>query len=229
MYDIDTVAVISLPRLGFNDFWGGAFAALSKAGIDRIRRTTGAFWDQSITLAMQQALDMNPKYLLCLDFDTIFTGDDVKIMRQLMDDYMPDALAAMQPARYRRGPLFSLLEEDGVLVSEIPESDLAHDVLRVNTAHLGLTFLSADKLRRTPKPWFFGQPDSNGEWIADKIDPDTWFWQQWAKAGNDLYVANRVAVGHLEAHIRWLTPDLQVTLQHPQDFQNEGKPEKTWK
>jgi hypothetical protein len=61
------------------------------------------------------------------------------------------------------------------------------------------------------------------------MDPDTWFWQQWRAAGNDLYIANRVSVGHLEAHIRWLTPELQVTVQHPQDYHNSGKPENIWK
>lgn len=225
----DTVAVLTLPRLGWNDFWGGAVGALIPAGIDRITYTSGVFWHVGITNAIQQALEYQPEFLLMLDSDTIFTADDVVALRRLADDYQPDAIAGLQVHRRENRPLFSRRDEQNNIMPTVTSDDMAHDVLRVHTAHLGFTLISVKKLMRVAKPWFYAQPDSQGEWGPESIAPDTWFWNQWRAAGNDLYIASRIAVGHLEAHIRWPDEDLMVTAQHAQDYTETGKPRRVWK
>ncbi len=225
----DTVAVLTLPRLGWNDFWGGAVGALIPSGIDKITYTTGVYWHSGITTAIQQGLEYNPKYLLLLDSDTIFTSADVLKLRQLADDYLPDAVAGLQVHRRQNRPLFSRRDEHDEIIPTVRSEDLAHDVLRVHTAHLGFTMIRADKLLKVAKPWFYAQPDADGEWGPESIAPDTWFWNQWRAAGNDLYIANRIPVGHLEAHIRWPDEDLMVVAQHAQDYTEFGKPTRVWK
>ena len=225
----DTVAVLTLPRLGWNDFWGGAVGALLPAGIDRITYTTGVYWYSGITTAIKQGLEYDPDYLLMLDSDTIFTTDDVRRLRQLADDYLTDAVAGFQVHRRENRPLFSRRDEQNEIIPTVTSEDLAHDLLRVHTAHLGFTLIRTDKMRLVEKPWFLPVLDSEGEWGPESIAPDTWFWNQWRAAGNDLYIANRIPVGHLEAHIRWPDADLNVTAQHAQDYTERGKPVRVWK
>ena len=49
-------AVISMPRLGFNDFWACAYQELGALGIP-LRKMTGAYWDRDLALGIQGALD----------------------------------------------------------------------------------------------------------------------------------------------------------------------------
>jgi hypothetical protein len=100
---------------------------------------------------------------------------------------------------------------------------------QVPTAHFGLTLIRADKLRALPKPWFHSVPSPAGDWNDGHVDEDIEFWRKWGRAGNSLYLANRVAIGHAELMVRWPGEDLQVRFQSMTDFQTKGVPDEVWK
>ena len=64
-------AVMTTPRLGFNDMWNSAATVLPRFNIDLVN-VGGAFWDQSLTLGLQRALDEGCDYILALDYDGVF-------------------------------------------------------------------------------------------------------------------------------------------------------------
>jgi hypothetical protein len=217
-------AVISIPRLGFNDMWGCAITALGPIGIP-ITRVTGAYWDQCLTRGIMEALESGPEWILTLDYDTVFTAEDVRTLLILADrNKHADALAALQSHRSKPTVLLTI----GNGETKVPMEDLHGDIMRVDTAHFGLTLIRASSLSNLPKPWFKATPDINGDWGDGRVDSDIAFWHGWKKAGKSLYVANRVPVGHIEPMIRWPGCDLQAIMQHPNEFNTTGKPDGVW-
>jgi hypothetical protein len=55
--------------------------------------------------------------------------------------------------------------------------------------HFGCTVISTAALKRTPKPWFLGKPNDDGEWGEGRRDDDIYFWENFRKAGNRCYVS----------------------------------------
>ena len=221
-------AVMSTPRLGWNDMWGCALESLGRLGI-KLTKHTGAFWEQCITRAMDEALTADPEYILTLDYDTVFTAGDVQtlLLSAMRND--ADAVAALQVHRTKPTPLLTIGKDDGSNASHVPWETFAGELTRCRTAHFGLTLLRADKLRHLDRPWFHGQPNIGGEWGDERVDPDISFWRYWELAGNSLYVANRVPVGHLEVMVRWPGRDMHATWQHPSDYHATGKPGDVWR
>lgn len=220
-------AVMSTPRLGWNDFWGCALETLGRLGI-RLTKHTGAFWEQCITRGLIEAGRDNPAYLLTLDYDTIFSAQDVQtLLIEAMRHPEADAIAALQVHRSQPTPLMTVGGPEGNLAA-VPFSLLEPALTKARTAHFGLTLLRADKLAALPRPWFHGCPDTDGDWSEARLDPDISFWRAWEAAGNSLYVANRVPVGHLEVMIRWPGRDIQAIWQHPNDYHADGKPDQVW-
>jgi len=222
-------AVMSTPRLGWNDFWGKALETLSIMKIC-LTKHTGAFWEQCLTRALDEALARNPEYILTLDYDTIFDINDVQALLSVAArNPEADAIAALQVHRQQSTPLMTVKGADGENVSEISYEVLSTELAPAATAHFGLTLIKAQKLRELSRPWFHGSPESSGEWGDNRIDPDISFWKSWERAGNSLYIANRIPVGHLEVMIRWPDRNLTATYQHPNDYHQDGKPEDSWR
>jgi predicted SAM-dependent methyltransferase len=222
-------AVLSCPRLGWNDFWGCALESLSACGI-RLTKYTGAFWDQGITRAATEALKGGAEWLLTLDYDTVFTAADIRAL-QVAALHHPeaDAIAAIQSHRTHRTPLMTIGDADGKPMQQVPMEAFQGELVRCRTAHFGLTLIRASKLMDMPKPWFWGKPDDNGEWGEGRTDPDISFWRAWEAAGNSLYTACRVPVGHIEVMVRWPGRDMAAVYQHPSEFHSGGKPEDVWR
>ena len=75
-------------------------------------------------------------------------------------------------------------------------------------------------------------PSLDGQWHYgdDHVDEDINFWARWHEAGNNLFLANRVAVGHIEVMSRWPGKDLQAIYQPMGEFNKTGKaPDAVWK
>ncbi len=68
-----------------------------------------------------------------------------------------------------------------------------------------------------PKPWFWSTPGTNGDWEdnSGKIDDDIYFWRNWEKAGNSLYVDPNICIGHMEEMVAIHDQNLQVTHMYP--------------
>jgi hypothetical protein len=102
--DVRVEAVMSMPRLGFNDNWFGWAQALMPLGI-RPTKVTGAFWGQCLQRVFEQFVD-EAEYLLTIDYDTFFTKSDVEHLLALAMTFQCDAIHAQghdgQPARGRQ-------------------------------------------------------------------------------------------------------------------------------
>jgi len=224
-------AVVSMPRLGFNDFWACAYRELAAMGIP-LKKTTGAYWDRDLTIGIEQELrDEDPEWILTLDYDTIFTRHQLQCLMDLAVRYPhADAIAPLQTARHHAQPMFTARLPTGELVTELDRKSLRNgEVIKAETAHFGLTLLRAAKLKALPKPWFERAYDEQGGYGDAGCDPDINFWRRWKKAGNTLYVALRVPVGHGELMVRWPDQNLEASFQRPSEFFESGPPANVWR
>jgi hypothetical protein len=152
---------------------------------------------------MQQAVDNGVEVAVTCDGDSLFTSDDImRLIGTVESNEHIDALASMQIRRGNSTLLASIAGKSQVQIEGEP--------IKATTAHFGLTVLDLRKLAAVPKPWFFSQPDSEGDWSDARVDDDIWFWQQWAKAGNSVYLDPNTRIGHMEE---------MVVMVHPQTYE----------
>lgn len=225
-----TSCVLSVPRLGFMDN-SLCLVMLRGLGIEP-RKVTGAYWGQCLTRGIEQALrEDDPEWILTVDYDSLFTSQDVLSLLMLAqkESALIDALAPLQMSRGRPNAMFTIRGPSGSNEVEIHRDRFAAQMVPVATAHFGLTLLKASKLREMPRPWFHAIPDKDGGWDDGRTDDDVHFWRQWEKSGNTLYIAPRVPIGHGEFMISWPNMDLETTYASPTEFWQTGKPEDIWR
>ncbi len=221
-------AVMSVPRLGFMDNFFAAFQALMPLGI-RLRKTSGAFWGQCLTRAIEEVIaEESPEWLLTIDYDSVYQKRDVEDLLAFAIAHQADALAPVQASRSRSSPLFYIEGPDGKPLSGLTGAELERDLLEVTSAHFGLTLLRAEAFAAVPRPWFLGRPDVEGSWNDGRVDDDIHFWQQWRAAGRKVHIALRVPIGHAELMVRWPDEQFQPIHQHPSEFWKSGPPPEVW-
>jgi predicted SAM-dependent methyltransferase len=205
--EIKICAITSIPRIGWNDHWGCIVDALRPFGIP-LRRFTGAFWGQGMQGMLEDALADGLDWVITLDYDTMFTMHHLDRLMGIMGTRAEiDAIASMQLGRQRTTPLCSIRRDDGETKTELAIDGAP---FQVSTANFGLTILRLECLARVAKPWFLGTPDGTGGWRStEKVDDDIHFWRQWTAAGNTVYVAPDVRVGHLELMVGEFDENLQ--------------------
>jgi tRNA (mo5U34)-methyltransferase len=221
-------AVMSVPRLGFNDNREHVCNTLVQLRIG-LRHVYGAFWGQSLEQGLQTAIDEGSELLIVIDYDTLFTKDQLQELLSLMDAHPEiDAIAPVQLKRGGGGPLCTVRSITGQRVTQVPMEDLHKDTLQIATGHFGLTIIRTSALMKMKHPWFWAQPDKDGQWGRDRTDADIYFWRKFAEAGNKAYLANRVVIGHLELMATWPDKNMQPIYQIPGDFHDNGKPRNAW-
>lgn len=224
--------IMSVPRLGWNDFWGCALSGLAPLGIG-ITTITGAFWEQCLEKAVRQAMEEHgdTEYFLFLDYDTIFTtANAIDLINTVAQHPEADALAAVQAHRYKSSMLMTLPDEQGKTASSVPIETLHQDITPANTAHFGFTLVKRRVFEELPAPWFRSEPNEEGFWGEGKTDADIAFWFTLKECGYKLFLANRIPVGHLEMMVRWPDAQLRAVYQHPNDFKTTaGPPRFVWR
>lgn len=201
--DLKIKAVMSLPRVGWNDAWGCIQDALMPFRIP-VTRFSGAFWGQCMQRALSEAVEQGCDWVLTIDYDSMFTPVHVsRMLQHFGDNPHIDALAPLQMRRSAEYPLLTIKgssEGDRIDVNRF-------EPFEVNTAHFGMTLLRLEALKDLKKPWFYSTPDSNGDWELDgeKVDDDIYFWHRWKEAGKTIYVAPDVSIGHLEVMVSQFT------------------------
>ena len=222
---VKVTAIMSVPRLGFMTNMGCAMMALAPLGIPIVTHT-GAFWGQTLTKAMLQAMEAGSDYIITLDYDTVFAQENVRYMLRTMVEHPEfDALAGVQLKRHEGTVLFTVAGEDGVLLEQIHTSELTGEFVRVASANFGLTVLRASALRDLPHPWFLGVPGPGGRWDAGQLDEDMHFWKVWRESGRSLHLATRVRLGHIEEYVSWPAADWTTLAQSMRDYHESGMPE----
>jgi hypothetical protein len=230
MNEIGVSAAMSVPRLGFMDNMFCAQEALPALRI-KLRRYSGAYWGQCIERVFEESLKEDaPEAVLAIDYDSVYSKRDVGMLMQLMCCHPEaDAICAVQAGRGKELPLFTMRGEDGSNSGATPMSTFTPDLTKITTAHFGLTLIRANKLRDLPKPWFHDVPADDGTWGDGRTDADVAFWHKWEAAGNSLYLANRVPIGHLELQVMWPGADAKAIYQPVGDWRANGKPKDAWK
>ena len=210
--DLKVAAILSRPRFGLNDFWDSATAALRPFGIP-LRSFKGVFWGQCMQRAFNECVDQGIDWIVTLDYDSLITAKHIDTLFGWLGKRPDiDAIAALQ---CRRGQPFPLMTCGGNVKVELDGNPI-----KVTTSHFGLTVLRVESLKKCKKPWFFGQPDANGEWSDDRMDDDIWFWHQWRLAGNTIYVAPDCSIGHMEEMVAEFGPDMQARHVYPREWRD---------
>lgn len=187
--------------------------ALKQAGVP-LSVSGGVFYGQCMQRMLEDAISKGVDVAITVDFDSMFTCLDVqRLLSKLVNNDL-DALAAMQ---CRRGKGFPLLTITGSTSTEV-----ACDPFQVDTAHFGLTAIDLHKLKNVAKPWFFSQPDENGEWGDGKIDDDIWFWKQWREAGLKVHVDPETKIGHLEEMVVYFDDQMKPKHCYPYEWAENG-------
>ena len=221
-------AVMSIPRLGFQDNFFCAMGIFPRYGINLLK-CQGAFWGQCLTKAMLEAIDTGADWIITMDYDTVFTASHLEQLLSLAQRHPEaDAIAPIQAHRQDPTPLMTIKGPDGKPIGNIEADVFDPELTKVNTAHFGLTMIRVSSLLKMPKPWFLGVPNPDGNWGEAKLDEDIYFWKKWEECGFSLYLANRVAIGHMEIMLRWPGRDFCAFHQHPSDFNNNGAPDEVW-
>lgn len=231
--DVRVHAVMSTPRLGFMDNFACWMQSLVPLGIIP-SKVTGAFWGQCLQRVIEQHLD-ECEYILTIDYDTFFTKADVELLFALAMTFQCDALTGFQVKRDDGRPMITLLgtqdspPESGK--TTLPAEWFAHPVQQVDAIHFGCTVISAAALKRTKKPWFIDEPDSQGSWGEGRTDADMFFWKNFRQSGNKVFITPRVTLGHGEYKITWPGSGLSAPVyQNTHEFLNESKkPESAWR
>lgn len=222
-------AVMSVPRLGFQDNMMCATEALFGLRIPLIN-VQGAFWGQCLERGIQQMADAGVDVVLTVDYDTVFSKADVEGILRLL--YLHPEATAVVPLQRGRGDfkvLMSMKTLTGQARSDVPMTELQAETVKIASGHFGLTALRVKDLLEVPHPWFWDQPNADGQWGPGRIDADIWFWKQLEKCNKNVLLASRIAVGHLELMCKWPDKDLEAIYQYPGEFHTKGKPANCWK
>jgi hypothetical protein len=218
--EIKIAAVMSLPRVGWNDSWGFAFDAFLPFRIPLFTRSQ-AFWGHALQSLIEDRVEAGCDWVITLDYDSLFTKWDVDaLIGRVIAHPEIDAVAALQ---CRRGsdetPLMGICGATQV--------EFGNEPVPCDTAHFGLTFLRCDALRKFPKPWFQQVPDKDGGWRGDdRTDCDIWFWRKWKEAGFTTFVDPNVSIGHLQLMVSEFGPDRKPRHVHVDDWRKEANARK---
>ena len=185
--------------------------ALRSLGIGLVT-SQGVFYGQCMQRMFEDVQRIGADIILTIDGDSVFTADHVKRLLNIMvQEDKIDALASLQLRRGKADVLGFHQDKTSIEWSGYP--------VEVTSAHFGLTAIRVDKLMAVKKPWFFSQPDENGEWETDRMDDDIWFWNQWKEAGNSLYLDAGCRIGHLEEMVASFDENLNPIHVYPGDWQ----------
>jgi hypothetical protein len=194
-------ALLSRPRFGLNVFWDCASQALSPWGIP-LQSFYGVFWGQCMQKGMEDAINEGVDWMLCLDYDTMFTSKHVQQLIDAMGNNPEvDAVAALQVRRGRPLPL--LVRQDGAI-------PLTGGLVPADTAHFGLTLIRVSSLMKMAKPWFWSTPTPAGDWGEGRLDDDIFFWGHFRDSGNKLFVHTGCKIGHVEEMVAHYDADGKV-------------------
>lgn len=203
-FKLNICAVLSMPRVGWNDAWGPIYDALSRMQIS-LQTFVGGLWHSELERAIDWCIENGFENVLTLDYDSMFTPWHLgRLLTQFNHHPEFGAMAAMQCRRGDRLVLFSITDAPDQI--EIRHSE----PLAVDTAHFGLTVINLKQLREIPKPWFEPKPGPAGDWgRGTSLDADISFWQKWRAAGKTIGMCADVRIGHLEVMVSYMDKKLE--------------------
>jgi hypothetical protein len=204
-------AVMSMPRLAFSDNMFSMIQVATRRQFEFVK-VTGAFWSQCLTRGIEPLLNDGTEWVLAVDYDSIVSVKEFDAIARLMIEHPEaDAIAPMQVKRDDDNMLMGVCDASGKALPPGTPITLRHfepPLVRTAWAHFGFTFLRVSAIKRMRKPWFFETPDPSGSWGDGRVDSDIQFWRNWQDAGNTLYLASHVAIGHAQMMCTYPKQDL---------------------
>ena len=225
-----TTAIMSTSRLAFTENLFCAMQVFAPRGVELIKHT-GAYWGQCLERVMAETIEeTEAEWIVTLDYDTVFTADQFdRLCFEMATHPEADAIAPWQCKREIDQPLCWFVDADNKHRAEIELTEFDKDITQTQDAHFGLTLFRVSSLKKMKHPWFWAKPNEDGEWGEGRLDDDIYFWRKWKEAGNTLYLANRVSIGHLQHMVTWVRKDNRMPIhQYITDFQKEGPPKEAW-
>lgn len=222
--------VMSAPRYGFTLFQQSLCQSVNRFPGSKLNIVTGAYWGQCLERGITQALDAGATHIITLDYDSVFTYDDILELVWLTRSYPgADAIFPLQAARGWDAPLFCRKDANGKIENKYEHAEMAHNLVRMDSGHFGLTLLKAEALKATPRPWLQCVANKEGLWEDGKVDADIGFWMKWAEAKKSIYLAPHVVIGHIAEMILWPDEQFAVKPQPANQYNKTGKPAWVWR
>jgi hypothetical protein len=215
---IKIVGLMTVGRCGLTHPLLRITSAFAKVGI-AIKSMGGVFYGASMQTMLEECIRDGVDIAVVADWDSFFTAEQIRqIVENAINDDSIDALAALQSRRGAANPLLSI-DTGCAPVGTALEIKFEGKPLQVRTAHFGLTVIKLNKLKEVEKPWFWGQPsESTKSWDDGRMDDDIWFWRQWEKAGNSVFVDSSVSIGHMEEMISCFDENGNHQLVYPSQW-----------
>jgi hypothetical protein len=207
---LNVCGLMTLPR--YEGSWARTRIqiAFANAGIP-LQVNFGVFYGHCMQRLFEDAIARGADVVITVDGDSVVSADQIRRLISLVA-MRPgiDAIAAIQA---KRGSQILLgYRQDN--------AEVGSDPVPVELAHFGLTAIDVRKLVSVPKPWFWSQPSPDGTWGDDRIDDDIWFWKQWTKAGNTVFIDPQTCIGHVEEMIATVDPKtFEIVHCYPDDWQ----------
>jgi SAM-dependent methyltransferase len=219
-------ALMSVPRLGWNDNFGACWKALRSKDFEiPLWRFGGAFWEQGMQRGFNALIEDKVEWIIVIDYDTIFDSADVKELLTLAALYPEaDAIVPLQAKRNDDQMLFTMRDSLGKVRHTATMDEFEADLTPIHTGHFGLTLIKTEALKKIPKPWFWSQPNEAGEWDEQRVDADIYFWHKAAENGCRAFQANHIRVGHLQLVVSWIDREFEIRHQYLKAWQDQGKP-----
>ena len=219
-FTLDAAGVISRnDRVGFSETYNCLMQTSRRLGLPIVSRGT-PYWEQGITLAIEDALELGTKYLIFFDGDSVWLDEDLVELYKLIDaNPHVDAIVPIQADRNGPKPLaFDWQPIPITYDHSTPTTPIIH-------GHFGLTIIRTSVFRTVPQPWFQSIPGQGGSWrpVPGKKDSDTYFWIKLHEHGKQVVAANHTVVGHMELHIRWQV-GAKVYAQTLAEYHQHGPP-----
>lgn len=219
-------AVCSVPRLAFSTHWGSLNQAFEGMQIPVIK-VTGYGWGACLQRGINILIESGCDYVITIDYDSVFHKEDIVELLAMAARY--EDADAILPWQVRRGGYEELLvlvrDAENRPVKSITAAQVQNELVPVAGGHFGLTLLKVSALLKTPKPWFWDQPNDDGEWEDGKLDADIYFWKKFSEAGHKACLATNIRIGHLDEEILWPNAQFGITRQNAADYHEKGKPE----
>ncbi len=217
-------AVMSMPRVGFTENIASLLSSLGTMGIP-CDIQQGAFWGQCMERGLTNCVKEGMDWIVAIDYDTVFKKWQLEALLELMaENPQADAIAPYQARREEDYCILSLEDTQGARRQTVKASELDAPLIEASTAHFGLKVFRVEALARMKHPWFIGVPNKDGEWGEGRIDDDIFFWQRFREAGNKLYMANQVSIGHAQLMVSWVNDEFRPVHQYLSDYRKNGPP-----
>lgn len=210
------VVILSQPRLTFAAQALAVQRTVSELGYP-VETGGGAFWDRDISIITESCIKKHePDYLLYVDYDTVFTPEDVKtLLAAINSDPEMGAIGSVQMSRHDDKPL--------VFDSRV---DYSSPVSQVDYQHFGLTLIRREVFEELPKPWFWSLPNDDGSWSANnRSDADITFWRMCGEKQIKVCQHGDVCIGHIIQGVKWpYAKGKGFCIQPVEHFMATGKP-----